>query len=180
MNKHPVFTSTQQEKFLDNFLDTLDPCKAFIHAGGMAENKTELRRHAYAIMRIPWVRNEAKRRFNEVLVRFDITKEHILRELARIAFSNVQDLYYNDGTLKPISELTRDQAAAISSIEVEERLGLAGGEVVPKAHKKYKFYDKMRALEALAQYLQMETQQEKSVSEDPDTKIVVYIPENSR
>lgn len=70
----------------------------------------------------------------------DATK--LVREMARLAFSDPRKLVGEKGKLKALSELDDDTAAAIASIEVDEY-----GKV------KYKLWDKGPAQEKLAKYL---------------------------
>jgi hypothetical protein len=52
----------------------------------------------------------------ELLEREKITSEKILREISLIGFVNMADFYKQDGTLKQINELTRDQTAVIQEV----------------------------------------------------------------
>ena len=83
--------------------------------------------------------------------KLEITAERVLREIALVAFSNIQDLFDEDDCLKPISKLTRDQAAILSSVEIDE---LLDKEKIPwgKA-KKMKLWDKLKAQNMLASHL---------------------------
>jgi hypothetical protein len=64
------------------------------------------------------------KKINEILKKrkdkLQLTGDMVLKEIATLAFSNIQDLFDDNDCLKPISELTRDQAAIISSIEIDE------------------------------------------------------------
>src|SRR5687767_14967669 len=52
--------------------------------------------------------------------RAEITAAEVLTETASIAFSDPRRLFNKNGTLKPVSELDDDIAAAVASIEVTE------------------------------------------------------------
>lgn len=71
-----------------------------------------------------------------------VTRERLLREIARLAFADPRRLVNESGAMVPFHELDDDTAAAISSVEVDEY-----GKV------KYKLWDKGVAQEKLAKHL---------------------------
>jgi phage terminase small subunit len=52
--------------------------------------------------------------------KFEVKQEELLRELARIAFSDIRRYYHKDGRLKKVHELDTDAAAAMAGMDVEE------------------------------------------------------------
>lgn len=56
----------------------------------------------------------------------DVTLERWMREQARIAYVDPLDLYNDDGSLKPISQISADARASIASIDVETRIDQEG------------------------------------------------------
>ena len=82
----------------------------------------------------------------EVFMDRTINKDHVLSELASIAFANALDyLQVQDGALQILDtdRLSRETAAAVASVE-----RATGG-------LKVKFYDKLKALELLGKYLSL-------------------------
>ena len=71
-----------------------------------------------------------------------VDAEKLVREMARLAFSDPRRLMDADGKMVPLHELSDDMAAAIASVEIDEY-----GKV------KYKLWDKGAAQEKLAKYL---------------------------
>lgn len=71
-----------------------------------------------------------------------VSAEKLLREIARLAFSDPRLLVNDKGAMVPFHELDDNMAAAIASVEVDEY-----GKV------KYKLWDKGAAQEKLAKYL---------------------------
>jgi len=51
----------------------------------------------------------------------DVTLERWMREQARIAYADPLELYNDDGSLKPISDMSPDARATISGIDLETR-----------------------------------------------------------
>lgn len=100
-----------------------------------------------------------------------ITKERIMLELAKIGFANVDDYIRRDesgAVYVDMSTATREQMAAVQSVESETLLGdedAGQNRAVLKA--KFKMYDKRAALEAMGRELGMFSQKVK-VSGDPE------------
>jgi phage terminase small subunit len=92
-----------------------------------------------------------------VLKRLDITKDRILKELARIGFSDLRNVLTSGGNLIDPQDWDDDTAAAISSIEVVSNTQVGKDEdedapaIVERTHK-IKVWDKLSALEKLGKY----------------------------
>jgi phage terminase small subunit len=92
----------------------------------------------------------------------NVTAARVVRELARIAFSDPRDLVDDDtGEFLPIHELSDDAAAAVNRIEVEIRSEGHGEDKQVYLLKKVRTHDKMAALSLLARHF-------KIVGEDSD------------
>jgi phage terminase small subunit len=85
------------------------------------------------------------------LEKLELTAERVLEELARIAFVDPRRLFTDAGTLRPISELSADDAAAIAQLDVLKQNVTAGDGVMDTVHR-IKFVEKIRALELLAKH----------------------------
>lgn len=72
--------------------------------------------------------------------RCGVTAERVIQELACIAFVNPKDFMTPEGMFKPLNALTDDQSRAISEVTAK---GLI------------KFHDKQKALDMLAKYLKL-------------------------
>ena len=82
----------------------------------------------------------------------ELTAARLLEEWRRLALVNLRDYFDEDNNLKPISELTVDQGAALASIEVVIKNAQAGDGHTDTVHK-FKLWDKVRVLESAAKYL---------------------------
>lgn len=80
-----------------------------------------------------------------------VSQESVIKELQRIAFFDIRKLFNSDGTLKRVTELDDDTAAAIASIEVVD-IG-ADGQLV--LSKKFKTSEKLKALDLIGTHLGM-------------------------
>lgn len=87
----------------------------------------------------------------------DITAQQVLREIAKLSFSNVKMLFDADGNLKPIHTLTDDEAACIASLEVIKKNAEAGDGKIDTVHK-VKTWDKVRSIEMLAKHFALLTE----------------------
>ena len=76
--------------------------------------------------------------------------ERTLREIARLAFSDVRKFYDKAGNLIPVHQLDDETAACIASVEVDEIR--AGEDGVIGHTKKIKHWDKNSALEKAMKY----------------------------
>ncbi len=83
-----------------------------------------------------------------------ISAEKTLEELRRIAFSDLRELFTDWGALKPLHELTAEQAAMVASFEVVKKNLYAGDKKTDTVHK-IKVWDKLKALELLAKHLNL-------------------------
>jgi phage terminase small subunit len=89
--------------------------------------------------------------------RNEITVERTLREIARVAYSDVRQLFDVDGNFKPLHELDDDAAAQIAGIELEEHRE-EGDQDAPAqltVTRKVKRWDKGKALSQCMAYLGM-------------------------
>jgi phage terminase small subunit len=87
----------------------------------------------------------------EVSEKSVVSQETVIKELQRIAFFDIRKLFNVDGTLKRVTELDDDTAAAIASIEVVD-IG-ADGQLV--LSKKFKTSEKLKALDLIGTHLGM-------------------------
>lgn len=92
----------------------------------------------------------------------EITADRVLKEIARLAFSDVRKLFDADGNLKAIPDLDDDAAAALSTVEVlrEKTTRRQEGEESIESNEhvvKVKSWDKPKSLELLAKHLRLLT-----------------------
>ena len=86
--------------------------------------------------------------------KLDITADMVLRELARVAFSDARRLYNDDGSLKTPNELDDDTAAALAGIDTfEEFAGRGESRQIIGYTKKIHRWDKVKSLELLGKHL---------------------------
>lgn len=144
----PALTNPMHEKFAVAYAATGMLAKSAVAAGTS-------KIYGYAIAE----RGDVQKRIAEIVwQRFrkeNVTAERVIKELARIAFANIADLYDENGALIPVHELPDDVAATISQIDVEisSRGPLSDKETF--VTKKVKQASKMEALTVLAKHFKV-------------------------
>jgi phage terminase small subunit len=109
--------------------------------------------------------------------KYEITDERILGELARLAYSNMQDYVTLTAGGEPqtdFSALDRDQWAAVQEITVDETGGSGDGERKAVQRTRFKLADKQRSLETLARHKKLLTDRiEMKIEGDLSNEILV-------
>ena len=103
----------------------------------------------------PRVRAEIERLQKQISVKLQITQERVLSEYAKLAYSNIQDFFDENGKMKSIPELDRDIAASIAGLDlgVKKVKDADGNETLETYVKNIKHVDKKAALDALSKHL---------------------------
>ena len=99
------------------------------------------------------IKKEIDRRIAARSKKTGITQERVIQELAKIAFSDIKNIFDpQTGNLRPVDKMDSDSTAAIAGITIDEnKLGTK----IFSTTKKIRMYDKIRALERLGQHLGM-------------------------
>jgi phage terminase small subunit len=99
--------------------------------------------------RAPQVRKAANERLNDL-----IDPDRVLREAARLAYSDVTQLYDDNGRFLPMSKWPAHVRSAVSSVEVVKR-NLASGDGHVDEVLKVRIWDKPKLIELLAKHLRL-------------------------
>lgn len=145
----------KQQRFVDEYLVDRNATQAAIRAGYSAKT-------AYSIgeenLRKPEVKKAIEIGEAEIAERTKITQDKVMKELEKIGFSNMLDyITITEGgdPVTDFSALTRDQAAAISEIVVEEYTEGRGEDARNVKRTKFKLSDKRSALVDMGKHLGM-------------------------
>lgn len=111
------------------------------------------------------VANKVSQAVQRVSANGELSAARVLEELRRLSFSNVQSLFDTDGNLKPIGDLTPEEASCIASFEVIKKNAEAGDGKIDVIHK-LKVWDKTRSLEMLAKHFVLLTDVVKVETDD--------------
>lgn len=143
--------TTQQENFCKEFVVCGDASEAYRKTYSTKNMKpTTINRKAKALMDNGKIRARIEQLKAPALKKFNVTRERIIGELARIGFGDIRDLVtWNAGniTIKDSQSLTDDAAACIA--EITETLTPKG------VTKKIKLHNKVAALVKLGEDLGM-------------------------
>ena len=141
----------RQALFAREYLVDLNATQAAVRAGYAPASAS---RRGWALRRHPGVAEQIDAALADRARLVDITAERVLSELARLGFANIKDYFETgaDGTacLDP-SRLTREQAAAITEVQVEQGGSVGGG----ARRVKIKLADKSRNLELIGRHVGM-------------------------
>ena len=135
----------RQRLFTREYLVDLNATKAAIRAGYSPRNASQ---RGWALRRHPEVAARIEAAMEDRAEAVGITAERVLCELPRLGFANIRDFVSGEGegaAWLDLSALTREQAAAVTAVEVDER---GGGRRV-----KIKLADKSRNLELIGRHL---------------------------
>jgi phage terminase small subunit len=136
--------------FIEAYLIHMNATKAAI-AAGFSERSAN--NQGTRLMANDAIRAEIEARLASTLDRYAVTSERTIREMAKIAYGNIGDyisIQDDGGTIIDLTTTTRDQLAALNSIDVEEYTDGRGNEARGVKRIKIKLSDKRRALMDLA------------------------------
>lgn len=160
----PILKNHRHEKFAQELAKGKSAAEAQVAAGYKANtgNATTLKKHKSVQMRLAEILNrnltiEAKA-IDKAAERLSITKERVLAELAKIGFANMADYMKASSEGDPyldFRDLTRDQAAALSEVTVEDFTEGRGEDKRAVRRVKFKLHDKKGALVDIGRELGM-------------------------
>ena len=143
----------KQERFCEEYLVDLNASAAARRAGyarsGASVEGVRLLANANVAARITEIRKERS-------AKVQVDAERVLRELCLLGFSNMADFVrvQEDGSFyTDFSMLTRDQAAAIHELSVEEYVEGRGEDARNVKRTKFKLADKKGALVEIGRHL---------------------------
>lgn len=129
-------------------------CTAHLKSGQQCKKRPIVGGHVCATHggAAPQVKRKAAERIADL-----IDPDRVLREAARLAYSDVRELFDANGNLRPIHEWPDHLAAAVGSIEVVIKNAEAGDGHTDKVHK-IKLWDKPKNIELLFKHLGLLTE----------------------
>lgn len=137
----------KQKRFCNEYLIDLNATQAAIRAGYSSIAAKEI---GYENLTKPHIKAYVQKRMAERAERTNITQDMVVKELAKIAFSKIDDYVeiddntgINNVIVKATRDVQEDKISAVSSI----KQGSNGIEI--------KLHDKVRALENLGRHLGM-------------------------
>jgi len=147
--------SDKQARFVEEYLVDLNATQAAIRAGYSQKTAGQIGEQNLKKLEIAAAIQEAIAKRSE---RTEITQDMVLRELAKIGFSNMQDYMKSTKDGDPyldFSNLTRDQAAALTEVTIEDFRDGRGEDIRDVRRVKFKLADKRAALVDIGKHLGM-------------------------
>ena len=153
--RNEVKTLTNKQKvFVNEYLKDLNATRAYKTAYKNIKSEETAATNGSKLLRNTKVAEEIQKRMDERAKRTEITQDKVLKEIARLAFTDITSIVsvkkfktnigeYSKVVIKDFSELTEDQRACISGVK-ENKLGI-----------EVSFCSKERALELLGRHLGM-------------------------
>lgn len=135
----------KQKRFCEEYLIDLNATQAAIRAGYSPESAHSI---ATENLQKPALRARIDRDIAEQSKRTGVTADRVIRELARVAFANAEDVVdFNSASVR--DDAARDDTAAIASVKVKT-IPMPDGDGI---EREIKMADKLRALELLGKHL---------------------------
>lgn len=115
----------QQQRFADEYLLDFNASAAYHRAGYKAKgNAAEV--GASKLLVNPRLQAYLKTRKAAMQAKLHVDQETVLARLIALTFADSRQLFDARGNLKPIHELTEEQAATIAGIEIREEYVMVG------------------------------------------------------
>lgn len=146
----------KQNAFIGEYLKDLNGTQAAIRAGYSAHTAESQAARLLGNVKVRTVLDEALKRR---AARTEVKADDILRELARVALTDIGQAFDDEGRLRPLKDIPEDVRRAIAGIEVEELYEWENKERVNIGRvRKVKFWDKTRGLELLGKHFKLYTE----------------------
>lgn len=146
-NKVDTPLTARYELFCQSYSSCPIGRKAAIAAGYSEKTATIT---ASTLLTLPNIQRRIKELNDELFAKIGLTKENILGDMVLLAKHDIRKLYDEDGNLRPIHALSREEAIAITGIEVDELWEMEGRRRVQSGvTRKIKIIDKKGAQDTL-------------------------------
>lgn len=143
----------KQARFVDEYMVDLNATQAAIRAGYSAKTAADIGRQLLRKTPVAVAIAERQRALSE---RTGVTAERVIEELAKIGFANMLDYMRSNPNGDPyldFSQITREQAAALAEVTVEDFKDGRGEDARDVRRVKFKLHDKRAALVDLGKHL---------------------------
>jgi phage terminase small subunit len=137
----------KEERFCQEYLIDLNATQAAIRAGYSQKTAAEI---GYENLRKPHIVDKVSALKQERSKRTQITADKVLKELAKLGFSNIQDYINDDHSVKNLKSISRSKSAAISSIKKTSQK--IGKDLINESIE-FKLYDKKGTLELIGKHI---------------------------
>jgi len=167
------------EIFVREYLVDLNGTRAAIAAG---YSEKGARVEACRLLTKPNIQEMIEKLAAERAKKLGLSADRILEELGRMAFSNMLDYVtvQNGAAYVDLSKLTREQAAAIQEITVDEYTEGRGEQARQVKRTRFKLADKRGSLELLGRHLKIFTDKVEHSGQIGEYRIVTNVSRPQR
>ena len=172
--------TNKQKRFCQEYLIDLNATKAAIRAGYCKKNARQIGSENLTKLDI---QQEIKRLMDARAKKTEITAEQVLRELAKIGFSDITD-FVEFGQQE--AETEKENANAAHYIKIKSSADVDGSQIAEVRETRsgivFKLHDKTKALELIGKHLGMFKDVHEIGGKDgePIELVQFYVPENHR
>ena len=140
----------KQQRFVEEYLVDCNATQAAIRAGYSEKTAKAIGSENLTKPDVAAAIAKATKKVSGIV---GLSVERTLKEVARLAYADVRNLYDSAGNLIPVHQLDDDTAATVASIEVEEEFSGKGESRALTGHlRKVKTHDKRAALDMAMKY----------------------------
>jgi phage terminase small subunit len=144
-----------ERRFVDEYVESENPRGAAIRAYGKRINPGAIDPRALEMVRRPLVQAAIAELSRAATERCQISTDKILREVAKVAFSNIGDYIKITADGEPfvdMSDVDANQLAAVAEVTVEDYKEGRGDDARDVRKVKFKLHDKLAGLDKLMRY----------------------------
>lgn len=169
--------SDQHQRFAEEYLVDFNAAAAYGRAGFKATGNAAYV-GASKLLAKPEVQAYLRMRKEALAAKLEVSQEDVLRRLVMFTFADRRQLFDERGCLKPMHELTEEQAALVAGLEVREEFVQVGKEKVFDGYtRKAKFVDPLRSTQLLGQHYGLFKQVMEHTGKNGEAIGVVVVPE---
>ena len=150
--------TVKQQAFVNEYLKDGNATRAYRAAGYRAASDGVAHANSSALLRNHKVSAAVEAARKIISERALVTAEDVVRELKKVAFSDighVLDFTGTNPTLRPACDVPEDARRALSSVKVRRVFEGSGDDAAPVDVIEFKLWDKLAALDKLARHLGM-------------------------
>jgi len=156
----PAKQSIRFRRFVNAYVETLNGTKAAI-AAGYSEHS------AHSTSSRLLKKTKIQEMIASRLAESELSSARTLREIGRVAYADVGEIFDEDGNLLSIKQLPEHVRAAIASVKVVKKDLVTGDGETDDIHE-VKLWDKVKALEMAAKYLNL-------LDDNRDTNVTLQV-----
>ena len=112
----PRELNQKQKAFIREYVKDFNATQAAIRAG---YSKKTAGSQSFDLMQKPEIQDEIAEAVKNASESAEVTVERVLKELSAIAFVDPADIFNDDGTLKPLSQIPEQARRAIAGLEIK-------------------------------------------------------------